>query len=188
MTDSEIEFSPALREARESGDHQQARAADFCGGGYIHGAGCGGDCQIESLSTTDHSEKRRNGMNDISEPTATSAVAAAAQTKVLVTDARGRVIAVRKVTLINFYNLNKAMKDDATNPTLMDMAVTAAAVSRIDTTDFAFPATEADVRFLMQQLDFDGLKAAGEGLRQLHAKADDGTEAAKNSAGSQDSN
>jgi hypothetical protein len=79
--------------------------------------------------------------------------------------------------------LTRAMGEAANNAALMDMAVTAAAVRRIDTTDFAMPATEADVRFLMQALDFDGLKAAGEGLRQLHGKADDGTEAAKNSLG-----
>jgi hypothetical protein len=119
---------------------------------------------------------------------ATEQLAAAAQTKVLVTDARGRIIAVHKLNLLNYYMLAKAMGESATNPALMDMAVTAAAVRRIDTTDFAMPSTEADVRFLMQMLDFDGLRAAGEGLRQLHSKADDGAEAAKNLAGSQPSN
>ena len=107
----------------------------------------------------------------------------AVSSKVLVTDARGRVISVHKLNLLNYYILSKAMKEDASNPALMDMATTAAAVRRIDTTDFAMPSTEADVRFLMQMLDFDGLKAAGEGLRQLHSKADDGTEAAKNLVG-----
>jgi hypothetical protein len=119
-------------------------------------------------------------MNDVS---ATAELAAAAQTKVLVTDSRGRVIAVHKLTLLNYYLLSRAMGNDASNAAVMDMATTAAAVRRIDTTDFAFPATEHDVRFLMQMLDFDGLRAAGEGLRQLHSKGDDGTEAAKNLAG-----
>jgi hypothetical protein len=126
-------------------------------------------------------------MNDIASEahaaSATAQVAAAAQTKVLVTDARGRVIAVHKLSLLNYYLLSRAMGNDASNPALMDMATTAAAVRRIDTTDFAMPSTEKDVRFLMQMLDFDGLKAAGEGLRQLHSKGDDGTEAAKNSLG-----
>jgi hypothetical protein len=119
---------------------------------------------------------------------ATEQLAAAAQNKVLVTDMRGRIIAVHKLNLLNYYMLAKAMKEDASNPALMDMATTAAAVRRIDTTDFAMPSTEADVRFLMQMLDFDGLKAAGEGLRQLHSKGDDGTEAAKNSVGNPPSN
>jgi hypothetical protein len=118
-----------------------------------------------------------NGMNDIS---ATAELATAAKTEIKVTDDRGRILVVGKMSLLNYYMLSKAMGESANNPALMDMAVTAAAVRRINTTDFAMPTTETDVRFLMQQLDFDGLRAAGEGLRQLHAKADDGTDAAKN--------
>jgi hypothetical protein len=100
--------------------------------------------------------------------------------KVLITDECGRVIAVQKLNLLNFYFLTKAMAGESSNTALMDLAITAASVRRIDTTDFAMPNTETDIRFLMQMLDFDGLKAAGEGLRQLHAKSGDGTEAAKN--------
>ena len=118
-------------------------------------------------------------MND----TATEQLAAAAKTQVKVVDARNRVIVVHRLNLLNYYMLTRTMGEAANNPALMDMAVTAAAVRRIDTTDFAMPSSEADIRFLMQQLDFDGLKAAGEGLRQLHAKADDGTDTAKNLAG-----
>jgi hypothetical protein len=111
--------------------------------------------------------------------TPTEAVATAAQTQVLVTDARGRVIAVHKLTLLNYYQLTKAM-GETTNSAAQDLAITAASVRRIDTLDFAMPRTERDVEFLMQMLDFDGLAAAGNGLRQLHAKDDNGTEAAKN--------
>src|SRR5438874_3272050 len=91
-------------------------------------------------------------------------VAAAAKTKVLVTDARGRVIAVHKLNLLDYYHLNQAMGENANSAALMNMAVVAAAVRRIDTTDLAFPRTELDVEFILQFLDFDGLKAAGEGL------------------------
>jgi hypothetical protein len=125
---------------------------------------------------------------NMDDETPSAAIAAAAQTKVLVTDARGRVIAVHKLTALNYYQLTKALGDVGNNAATMDLAVTAASVRRIDTTDFAFPRTEKDVEFLMQMLDFDGIKAAGEGLRQLNPKADDGTEAAKNLAGSQPSN
>jgi hypothetical protein len=118
--------------------------------------------------------------NAVSSEKPSDIIASAARDRVLVTDGRGRVIAVSKLNLLNYYLLAKAMGETASNPALMDMAVTAAAVRRIDTTDFAMPSTEADVRFLMQMLDFDGLKAAGEGLRQLHSKTDDGTEASKN--------
>jgi hypothetical protein len=115
----------------------------------------------------------------------TPSAAVAAQNKVLVTDARGRLIAVHKLNLLQFYNLTRAMGDAASNATLMDMAITAAAVRRIDTTDFPLPNTEADVRVMMKVLDFEGLAAAGEGLRRLHANADaaNGVDAAKNLAG-----
>jgi hypothetical protein len=116
-------------------------------------------------------------MNDVS---ATAELAAAAQTEIKVSDDRGRVLVIRKMNLLGYYMLSKAMGESANNPALMDLATTAASVKRINTTDFAMPSTESDVRLLMQELDFDGLRAAGEGLRQLHTKADDGTEAAKN--------
>jgi hypothetical protein len=129
-----------------------------------------------------------NDMNDTSDTpgageartSATEQLAAAAQTKVLVTDARGRVIAVHKLTALNYYQLTRAMGESADSAALMDLAVTAASVRRIDTLDFGFPSREKDVEFLIQMLDFEGIKAAGEGLRQLHAKADDGTDTAKN--------
>lgn len=117
-------------------------------------------------------------MNDSSSEVPSELVAA--NDKVLVSDARGRVIAVHKLSLLNYYHLNRAMGESANNSALMNIAVVAAAVRRIDTTDFAFPRTEKDVEFLMQLLDFDGLKAAGEGLVKLNPVADDGTEAAKN--------
>jgi hypothetical protein len=100
--------------------------------------------------------------------------------KVMITDARGRIIVVQKLNLLNYYFLTKAMGGESSNIALMDLATTAAAVRRIDTTDYAMPGTETDVRFMMQMLDFDGLRAAGEGLKQLHTKTDDGAEVAKN--------
>jgi hypothetical protein len=112
-------------------------------------------------------------------------VTAASQTKVLVTDARGRTIVVHKLNLLNYYALAKAMGESASNPALMDIAITAAAVRRIDTTDFAVPESESDLKFLMQTLDFDGLKAAGDGLRQLNPPKADNEETAKNSPGMQ---
>src|SRR5882762_3988978 len=99
-------------------------------------------------------------MNDIS---ATAELAAAALTKVLVTDSRGRIIAIHKLTALNYYQLVRAMGESASNPALMDLAVTAASVRRIDTMDLALPHNEREVEFVIAQLDFDGVKAAGEG-------------------------
>jgi hypothetical protein len=123
-----------------------------------------------------------NSMNDISD-TPTAAIAAAAQTKVLVTDTRGRILAIHKLTALNYYQLTRAMGESANSAALMDLAVTASSVRRIDATDIAMPSTEREVEFLIQQLDFEGIKAAGEGLRQLHSKSDNGTDTAKNLVG-----
>jgi hypothetical protein len=123
---------------------------------------------------------RRTEVNDMTNDTPTAAVAAAAKTEITVVDTRGRVIVVRKLNLLNYYLVARAMAEAAANPFLMDMATTASSVRRINTTDFAMPVSESDVRLLMQELDFDGLAAAGEGLRQLHAKVDEGTDTAKN--------
>jgi hypothetical protein len=113
--------------------------------------------------------------------TTVAATVTAALTTVLITDARGRVIKVQKLTALNYYQLTRAMGESASNQTLMDLAVTAASVRRIDTTDLAMPSSERDVEFAMQLLDFEGIRAAGEGLRQLHVKAaDGGTDIAKN--------
>jgi len=102
-----------------------------------------------------------------------------AKTKALITDSRGRVIAVRRLNALQFYQLTKAMGIHASNPATMDLAVIASSVSRIDTLDFAPPRSEKDIDFLIQVLDFDGLEAAGKGLKEL-ADNTEGTEAAKN--------
>ena len=105
---------------------------------------------------------------------------ASAQDKAIVTDARGRVIAVRRLSALQYYNLTKAMGADASNPATMDLAMIASSVCRIDVLDIAAPSKEADVRVLIQMLDFDGLTAASQALAQLNAGAGDGVEAAKN--------
>jgi hypothetical protein len=113
-------------------------------------------------------------------PTPTATLIGKSLDKAMATDARGRVITVRKLNALQYYLLTKAMGADAGNAATMDLAMIASAVCRIDILDIAAPLKETDVRALIQQLDFDGLQAAGEALRQLNARADDGVEAAKN--------
>ena len=122
-------------------------------------------------------KQRKHQMSEHETPSATIA---AAKTKVLVTDTRGRVIAVRKLNALQFYQLARAMGPTASTGQAMDLAVIASAVTRIDTLDFPAPRSESDVEFLIQQLDFDGIAAAADGLRQLGTGDTDGTEAAKN--------
>jgi hypothetical protein len=112
----------------------------------------------------------------MTEPTKT---VAAATEKAIVNDARGRVIAVKKLGALDYYRLTKAMGASASSPATMDLAILASSVRRIDTQDYAAPYNERDIEILLMALDFDGLAAAGEGLKQLNEKGD-GTEAAKN--------
>ena len=93
--------------------------------------------------TSNNSSKRRIYETMTDTPTNTmspAATIAAANDRVLVTDKRGRVIIVRKLNALQFYNLTKAMGASA-NPATTDLAVIASSVMRIDTTDFAPPRT-----------------------------------------------
>ena len=94
-------------------------------------------------------------------------------------DARGRLIVVNRLNALQYYRLTKAMGAAAANPAAMDMATLASSVRRIDTLDIAIPANEREVEFLIQQLDFDGIAAAGEALKKFSDDADDGKDAAK---------
>ena len=96
-------------------------------------------------------------------------------------DARGRLITVNRLNALQFYRMTKTMGGtNSINAATMDLAVIASSVKKIDATDIAFPGTEREVEFLIQQLDFDGLAAAGEALKKLSINPEDGTEAAKN--------
>jgi hypothetical protein len=100
-------------------------------------------------------------------------------------DKRGRRIVVKRLNALQLYRLAK-IPGGASTATATDLATLACSVTKIDTLPIAFPATEQDVEFLIQQLDFDGLAAAAEALKQLSDGADE--EAAKNSAGDPPSN
>src|SRR5262249_4569988 len=86
-------------------------------------------------------------------------------------DARGRRITVKTLNAMQMYRLAKLLGREAT-PSSSDMASIAATVCQIDATKIAFPSSERDVEFLLQQLDFDGLFAATEALKKL-APADE---------------
>jgi hypothetical protein len=96
------------------------------------------------------------------------------------TDARGRVITVSRLNALQFYRLTKAMGATANNPAAMDLAMIVAAVRKINATDMAIPASELEVEFLIQELDFDGIAAAGEALKKLSADPEKQKEIAKN--------
>lgn len=97
-----------------------------------------------------------------------------------VSDAKGRVITVRRLNALQVYRLTKALGASASNPATADMATLASTVCRINTTDIAFPVSEKDVEFLIQQLDFEGIAAAAEALKLLNEADQAEIEAAKN--------
>lgn len=95
-------------------------------------------------------------------------------------DTRGRLITVTRLNALQFYRLTKAMGQTASNAASMDLAILASSVKKIDATEIAMPSTEREVEFLIQQLDFDGIAAAGEALKKLSADPEVEIESAKN--------
>jgi hypothetical protein len=95
-------------------------------------------------------------------------------------DAKGRLITVNRLNALQFYRLAKAMAENSTNPAAMDLAIIVSSVKKIDATDIAMPSTEREVEFLIQQLDFDGIAAAGEALKKLGKTDIADIDAAKN--------
>jgi hypothetical protein len=95
-------------------------------------------------------------------------------------DAKGRLITVNRLNALQFYRLAKAMAENSTNPAAMDLAIIVSSVKKIDATDIAMPSTEREVEFLIQQLDFDGIAAAGEALKKLGKTDSEDIDAAKN--------
>lgn len=113
-----------------------------------------------------------------------TALVAQANTTASQIDKRGRRIVVKRLNALDYYRLTKLMGVASANEATMGMATMAYAVRKIDAQDIAIPTTEREVEFLLQQLDFDGIAAAGEAMAQLNSgdqKAEE--EAAKNSVG-----
>ena len=100
------------------------------------------------------------------------------QATAIATDKRGRVITVKRLTALDYYRVTKILGDANTNQ--FGMASLACTVRRIDTTDFGLPTSERDIEFVLQQLDFDGLAAAGEALEKLTPTDEADKAAAKN--------
>lgn len=95
-------------------------------------------------------------------------------------DAKGRLITVINLNALQFYRLTKVLGASANNAAAMELAVIASSVKKIDATEIAMPSTELEVEFLIQQLDFEGLTAAGEALKKLGKTDGKGIDIAKN--------
>lgn len=80
------------------------------------------------------------------------------------TDSQGRVIRLRKPTLLDVYDLMKALGDDAKNPSCVGMAYNILYVGLLDGAVFEAPKTYGEVRAALQRLDEAGLTAVAEAL------------------------
>lgn len=96
-------------------------------------------------------------------------------------DKRGRRIVVKPLNALDYYRVSRALgASAASNPATLDLAMIACAVRKIDILPIAMPTTERDVEFLIQQLDFDGLEAAGLALALVNKSGDKEVDDAKN--------
>ena len=97
-------------------------------------------------------------------PTQAVTGAAAIQT---VTDARGRVLSLRKIGPLQRTRLFKIMgPDNSRNVPLLGTYMMAVSVSAIDDTPEPFPTSDAQIEALISRLDDDGLSGVAEGWKK----------------------
>ena len=106
-------------------------------------------------------------------PTTPSAeVVAKATSEVTVTDARGRVITLKKPGVLAQFRLVEALGDSAKNDVYMGMVAPLIFVSAIDGDPVYQPSKKSEVEALIQQLDEDGLTAVMEKAREAFGNSD----------------
>lgn len=86
-----------------------------------------------------------------------------------VIDSAGRIIKLRKPSLLDTYDLMKALGEDAKNQVCLAMAYNVLYVGMIDGQLMTCPKTYSEVRMMLQRLDDHGLKAINEGLEEFES-------------------
>lgn len=109
---------------------------------------------------------------EILSTTPSSEVVAKATAEVTVTDARGRVITLKKPGVLAQYRLVEALGDSAKNDVYMGMVAPLIFVSAIDGDPVYQPSKKSEVEALIQQLDEDGLTAVMEKAREAFGNSD----------------
>jgi hypothetical protein len=99
-------------------------------------------------------------------------VIAKATAEVTVTDARGRVITLKKPGVLAQFRLVEALGDSAKNDVYMGMVAPLIFVSAIDGDPVYQPSKKSEVEALIQQLDEDGLTAVMEKAREAFGNSD----------------
>ena len=95
-----------------------------------------------------------------------------------VTDARGRVIALRRPNVLAQYRMVEAMGKSAENQVYMAMVMPLIYVASIDGDPVPPAATKAQIEALVQRLDEDGLAAVTKGIEERFL-SDGGEDAVK---------
>lgn len=99
-----------------------------------------------------------------------------------VTDARGRVLGVRKLSALERMRVVKAVAQFAAIDRYLGMAVTVASVAEIDGVPQALPMNDRQVEAIIATLDDDGIDAVQPLVTEIYGGAAEGEiEAAKNS-------
>lgn len=111
-------------------------------------------------------------------PTPTEQIIAKAAAEVVITDARGRSITLRKPGVLAQFRLVEALGDTARNEVYMGMVMPLLYIASIDG-EPAFPPTrKSEVEALIQQLDEDGISAISEAVFENFGKSNPDAEKA----------
>lgn len=88
-----------------------------------------------------------------------------ASSEVTVTDAKGRVITLKKPGVLAQYRLIEILADSAKNEVYMGMVLPLIYVSAMDGDAVMQPASKREVEALIQRLDEEGIAAVMEGVQ-----------------------
>lgn len=89
-----------------------------------------------------------------------------------VTDARGRVIVLKKPGILAQYRLIEALGDSAKNEVYMGMVLPLIFVASIDGDQVFMPNTKREVEALISLLDEDGVSAVVNGVQEHFGQSD----------------
>lgn len=87
--------------------------------------------------------------------------------RIEVTDARGRVILLRKPPVLAQFRFVEALGPSADSQAYLAMTMPLIFVGAIDGTPVVPPTTKGEVEAMIQRLDEDGLEAIMKGVQQL---------------------
>jgi hypothetical protein len=115
----------------------------------------------------------------INETTPSQHAVAKAAAIVVITDAKGRKLTLKKPGVLAEYDLIEALGETAQNSTYVGMVLPLIYVTAIDGEDASPPISKPQVRALIQRLGDDGVKAVMKAVQENFVTADvDGDTAA----------